>query len=145
MMRCRVLYTSVLVVAVAMATDATAGDKIKNRNWQTGKLLDSERNRYLAGTTGSATTPTLPGSEALPKTTYGSQRAVYREYQTYTIQGDRYVYVAQERLGQAANLTVNGPVKYAVEKLTLFVVDEDGKEHEMEVIKKILREDAPKQ
>jgi hypothetical protein len=28
---------------------------------------------------------------------------------------------------------VNGRFKYAVEKRNLFVVDEDGKEHEMEI------------
>jgi hypothetical protein len=41
-------------------------------------------------------------------------------------------------------LTVNGPVKYAVEKQTLFVIDEDGKEHEMEIVKKTLREEPAK-
>jgi hypothetical protein len=30
-------------------------------------------------------------------------------------------------------------VKYAVEKRKLYVMDEDGKEHEMEVVKKTLR------
>jgi hypothetical protein len=46
-----------------------------------------------------------------------------------------------------ANLTVNGPVKFAVEKRKLFVIDEDGKEHEMEIVKKVLRQPAetPKQ
>ena len=34
---------------------------------------------------------------------------------------------------------MNGPVKYAVEKRKLFVMDEDGKEHEMEIVKKTLR------
>ncbi len=46
---------------------------------------------------------------------------------------------------QASNLTVNGPVKYDVEKRKLFVMDEDGKEHEMEIVKKVLRQaDEPK-
>jgi hypothetical protein len=35
---------------------------------------------------------------------------------------------------------VNGPVKFAVEKRKLFVIDEDGKEHEMEIVKKVLRQ-----
>ena len=53
---------------------------------------------------------------------------------------------AQERLkwrwSKPANLTVNGPVKYAVEKRKLFVMDEDGREHEMEIVKKTLRQSA---
>ena len=82
--------------------------------------------------------------------TNSSQTAVYRVYETFFIEGDTYAYLAQERLrwkwSKPANLTVNGPVKYAVEKRNLFVIDEDGKEHEMEIVKKILRQpaDAPK-
>ena len=40
-------------------------------------------------------------------------------------------------------LTVNGPVKYAIEKRKLYVIDEDGKEHEMEIVKKTLRTPEP--
>jgi hypothetical protein len=64
-------------------------------------------------------------------------------FETFVVEGDKYVYLAQERLrrrwSKAANLTVNGPVKYAVEKRKLFVMDEDGKEPEMEIVKKTLR------
>jgi hypothetical protein len=41
-------------------------------------------------------------------------------------------------------LTINGPVKYAVEKQALLVIDEDGKEHETEIIKKTLRQEPEK-
>jgi hypothetical protein len=41
-----------------------------------------------------------------------------------------------------ANLTVNEPITFAVEKRKLFVVDEDGKEHEMKIVKKALRQPA---
>jgi hypothetical protein len=38
-------------------------------------------------------------------------------------------------------------VKFAIEKRKLFVIDEDGKEHEMEIVKNVLREmpDQPKE
>jgi len=69
---------------------------------------------------------------------------VYRVYETFIIEGETYAYVAQERLrwkwSKPANLTVNGPVKYAVEKRKLYVIDEDGKEHEMEIIKRVLKQ-----
>jgi hypothetical protein len=58
------------------------------------------------------------------------------------------VYLAQERprrkWSKPANLTINGPVKYAVEKQALLVIDEDGKEHETEIIKKTLRQEPEK-
>jgi hypothetical protein len=141
----RILYASFLVVLIQQGT---AADKIKNRDWQTGKVLDSQRNRYFAGTVGDANTTIPNEATGLPKTTYSSQTAVYRTYETFLIEGDKYAYVAQERLhwkwSKPANLTVNGPVKYAVEKQTLFVIDEDGKEHEMEIVKKTLREEPAK-
>lgn len=45
------------------------------------------------------------------------------------------------RWSKEANLTVNAPVKFAVDarERKLFVIDYDGKEHEMEIIKKALR------
>jgi hypothetical protein len=65
---------------------------------------------------------------------------------THHVEGDTYAYVAQERLrwkwSKPANLTVNGAVKYAVEKQKLSVIDDDGKELEMEIVKKILRQPA---
>ena len=36
-------------------------------------------------------------------------------------------------------MTINGPVRFAVEKRTLFFTDEDGKEHKMEIVSKTLR------
>src|SRR5713101_1789128 len=83
------------------------------------------------------------------KTTNTSQTAVYRVYETFLIEGETHAYLAQERLrwrwSKPANLTVNGPVKFAVEKRKLFVIDEDGKEHEMEIVKKVLRQPARRQ
>jgi hypothetical protein len=126
----------------------------KKRDWQTGKVLDSQRSRYFAGTVGNGSTT----GSAQANGNYGTyqtntntiQTAIYKVYETFLIEGETTAYLAQERLrwkwSKPANLTVNGPVKYAVEKRKLFVIDEDGKEHEMEIVKKGLREkpDQPK-
>ena len=116
----------------------------KQRDWQTGKVLDSERSRYFAGTVGgSNTNGTINENGTYSGNTNGSQTAVYRVYETFVIEGDTYVYQAQEhikwRWSKAANLTVNGSVKYAIEKRKLYVIDDDGKEHEMEILKKTLK------
>jgi hypothetical protein len=42
-------------------------------------------------------------------------------------------------LSRLSPFTVNGPVKFAIEGRKLFVLDDDGKEHEMEIIERILR------
>jgi hypothetical protein len=64
-------------------------------------------------------------------------------YETFVIEGETRVYMAQERLrwkwSKPANLTVNGPVKFAAEKRKLFVIDDEGKGHEMEIVKQVLK------
>jgi hypothetical protein len=136
------------VLLMILITAATSFATDKERDWQTGKVVDSERNRYFAGTVGSANTTGTAQATGNYGTYQGStntsQTAVYRVYETFIIEGETYAYVAQERLrwrwSKPANLTVNGPVKYAVEKRKLYVIDEDGKEHEMEVVKRILKQ-----
>ena len=133
------VLTSVLVVS------APAAEKV--REWQMGKVLDSQRSRYFAGTVDNANTTGTAQANGNYGTYQGntssSQTAVYRVFETFVIEGEKYAFKAQERLkwrwSKPANLTVNGPVKFAVEKRKLFVRDEDGKEHEMEILKRILR------
>ena len=123
----------------------------KPRAWQTGKVLDTERSRQFAGTVGSRNTTGTAQSTGNYGTYQGqtntSQTAVYHVYQTFAIEGDTRVYVAQERLrwkwSKPANLTVNAPVKFAVEKRKLFVIDDDGKEHRMDILKQVLKQPPP--
>lgn len=131
-----------LLVALILAMPLAAE---KRRDWQTGKVLDSQRQRYFAGTAGrGSTSGTVDGdSGTFRGQTDDSSTAIYDVFETFVIEGDKYVYLAQERLrwrwSKAASVTVNGPVRYAVEKRKLYVLDEDGKEHGMEIVKKTLR------
>lgn len=141
----RGLFLSVVLTAV-FGSCGTAAEK--QRDWQTGTVLDSQRSRYFAGTVGNAsptgTSQTSGNSGTYQGNTNSSQTAVYRVFETFLIEGETYAYLAQERLrwrwSKPANVIVNAPVKYVVEKRKLFVMDEDGKEHEMEIVKKILRQ-----
>jgi uncharacterized protein YaiE (UPF0345 family) len=152
MMRFRALTTPLLTVALSLCLTHEATAAEKRRDWQTGKVLDSQRNRYFAGTVGSASTTGTSQANGNYGTyqanTKSFQTAVYQVDETYLIEGETYAYLVQERLRwklgkpAKANLTVNGPVKFAVEKRKLFVIDDDGKEHEMEIEKKILRQPA---
>jgi hypothetical protein len=116
----------------------------KERAWQTGKVLDSQQQRYFAGTVGNSNTSgNVDSSGNIHANSSGGETAVYRVVEDFVIEGEQYVYLAQEHLrwrwSKAANVTVNGPVKFAIEKRKLYAIDEDGKEHEMEIVKKTLR------
>ncbi len=134
-----------LVAFLAIASIGLA--KEKERLWQDGKLVGTDEARYFAGTIGSANTNGTiydsGDSGTYSGTTSTSQTAIYKVYQTYVVEGGGYVYVAKERLrwrwSKPANLTVNGPLKYAIEKRKLYLLDEEGKEHEATIVKKILK------
>jgi hypothetical protein len=115
----------------------------KQRDWQTGTLRDSSRSRYFAGSVGHANTNGNIGDSTYTGNTNSSETAIYRVYQNYEIEGDQYVYLAQEhikwRWSKSADVAVNEKVKYAVEKRTLIVIDDEGKEHKMEIVKRVLK------
>ena len=119
------------LLLAGLAAGLTASEK--NRNWQTGKLLDIEMSRVFAGMQGSAEDY--------------SHTATYRVYETLTIEGDSHIYVARRglrwRWSKSLDLAVNASVKFAVEKRKLFVIDEDGKEHELSITKRVLKPPTP--
>ncbi|MFZ0396009.1 MAG: PEGA domain-containing protein [Terracidiphilus sp.] len=73
--------------------------------------------------------------------TSGSSIAVYRVYDNLVIEGDDSVYVTSERLrwrwSKAAHVAVNGTIRYYVDGRKLHVLDEDSKEHTIEILKEI--------
>ena len=136
----RILWATTLLLPLSPFAQAE-----KQHNWQTGTVLDSTRSRYFAGTVGNANSNgRVDDNGSYSGNTSASEIAVYRVYQNFEIEDDQHVFLAQEhikwRWSKAADLTVNGKVKFAVEKRKLYVIDDEGKEHEMEIIKKVLRE-----
>jgi len=136
---------ALLVFALVFFTALTVHGKEKERAWETGKVLDSDRSsRYVGSIGDSSATATSTGGNTARISGSSRSTAVYRVRQVYVIELGEYVYVAQERLrwrwSKPADLTVNGSVKVAIEKKKLYLMDDDGKEHEAEIVKKILKE-----
>ncbi len=141
-MNTRLRATFACVVLLLVAGFAKA-EKI--RDWQSGTVLDTSRSRYFSGTVGNANSNgQVNDNGSYNGNSTSSETAIYRVYQNFQIEGDQYVYLAEEhikwRWSKAADLTVNGKVKFAVENRKLYVIDDEGKEHEMEIVKKVLRQ-----
>lgn len=110
-------------------------------------MLNSESSEKFVGSIGSSTTSgrvgASPGVDTFGSYTTNTGTAVYRRYETFVIEAETHVYVARQELkwrwSKPANLTVNGPVKFAVNSRKLWVVDDDGKKHELEAIKQVLK------
>lgn len=138
-----VRFVATSLVLITLLT-GTSWAKKKERVWQTGKLLDTDAVSHYAGSVRDKSVPITIGNR-----TYGGPSddftAVYRDYQTYVIEAGQYVYMCQQRLrgrrSKPVVLTVNGPVQFAIEKDSLYIKDEDGREHETKIVKKILKTD----
>jgi hypothetical protein len=146
--------------------------KKDEHQWFDGKILDENRARYFAGmlndsssqTTesgslnananstsfGDATNTQINGSYSGTRTTStsGISRPIYRVYDNLMIEGSETVYVTSERLrwrwSKGAHVAVNGPVKYYPDGRKLHILDNDGKEHTVAIVKEI-RKPSPQQ
>jgi hypothetical protein len=131
-MKPKFLMTYVLLVAALNVLGADS-----SRNWQSGMLLETEKQQVLQGTT-KRTNTQASAKDKGKKTDYSENKTStttenYDTFQEYTIQGDTRTYVVRERLlfpwSKPANVAVGEKVKYAVEKNTLYLLDDDGKQH----------------
>src|SRR5205823_2048575 len=125
-----------VVVSSAFCTD-------NSHNWQSGTLLETEKEQIPEGATKTSNTEGKAKNKGnktdYSQTTTSTTTENYDTFQVYTIQGDSKTYVARERLNfpwsKPANVTVGEKVKYAVEKNKLYVLDDDGKQHKAGISK----------
>jgi hypothetical protein len=104
----------------------------KDHAWTTGTLVDSETERG----TRTVGIPSTIGS--------GPMIATLRNDVTlYTIDDGKYLWLVSRRMvkknDKSLELTVNAPVKFAIEKEDCYLLDDEGKEHKLVVEKKTLK------
>jgi PEGA domain len=159
-MRSFVCLTLLVVIVVISAE----GKKTEHQ-WLEGKVLDENRARYFTGmfnnsssqstengslsgnanstSIGDTTNTQISGSYSGTRSTStsGTSTPIYRVYDNLMIEGADTVYVTSERLrwrwSKSAHVAVNEPVKYYVEDRKLHILDDDGREHSVEIIKEI--------
>jgi len=148
---------------LTLACSLHASDRSQHE-WLTGKVIDENRARYLAGVYHNGqSTSTTSGTVAGQSTTTGNNTEIngtysgstttsssgvttplYRVYENLIVEGEDMIYVTQERIrwrwSKGAQVTVNGEVKYYVDKRKLHVLDDVGKEHVIEIVKQIKKE-----
>lgn len=121
----------------AFAADAT-------KAWQSGTLNETEQIKVRQGATHTSNTDGTAKAKGNDKVDYSQTTTTttsddYDTFQVYTIQGDSKTYVARERLlfpwSKPANVTVGEKVKFSVNKNTLLILDDDGKQHKAGITK----------
>lgn len=111
-----------LAIAVVCLTVSPARGTLtkKERDWQEGKLIDIQNE---------------------------SIGAINRERIIYVIDAGNYIYTASRihyMRAKSLLVTVNDKIKFALEKSKFYILDEEGKEHELKFEKKALK-DSPKE
>ena len=126
------------LIALAAALVPAAS---KNRDWQTGTLLDPQHNDYYGGNSVSPADTMLHFGD--PRT--GSQLNVGNNptdnfvLDRYVVESETDVYLVQVmRLApsKAYRLSAGTPVKFAVDKKKLWMIDADGVEHQTTIVKR---------
>jgi hypothetical protein len=113
------------------------------RDWQSGTLVDTEKQEVRQGSTKTTNTEGTAKDKG-KKNDYSQHKTTTTTenndtFQVYTIQGDTKTYVARERLlfpwSKPASVTVGDKLKYAVQKNALYILDDDGKQHKAGISK----------
>lgn len=98
------------------------GTDDKKRDWQEGKLIDISNAPFTEGTIGGP---------------------AHKEKIIYVIDAGKYIYTFSHLHfphDKAMPVTVNTVVKFAIEKNKVYLLDEEGKEHDVKFEKKALKE-----
>jgi hypothetical protein len=134
---------SLTVGSLLIATALSTWGADNSREWKAGMLLETEKQQVLTGSTNrtnSDGTIKDKGKKAdYSQTTTSTKTDNYDTFQVYTIQGDSKTYIARERLlfpwSKPASVSVGEKVKYVVEKNTLYLLDDEGKQHKAGISK----------
>jgi hypothetical protein len=127
------LYKRLIVLVLALATSALCAKK--DRDWKTGKVLDSQLAKTRAGIAATAeTTPTIRDTQLM---------IVGKEF-AYVIEDSR-VSGSTSLIGLTARtisnrhhgcrFIVGDDIKYYQQKAVLHILDTDGKECKAEVLR----------
>ncbi|QNI32539.1 hypothetical protein H7849_00450 [Alloacidobacterium dinghuense] len=135
-----------LLVVVLACSNLAYG---ATRQWQSGKLLDTEQQKVKEESTTTYTTDGQAKNKSDGKTDYSQNTTATTAdnidtYEVYTIQGAGKTYIAREKLlfpwSKPANVTVGAELKYAIDGRKLYILDDDQKEHKASIVKTSLNE-----
>jgi hypothetical protein len=155
---------STLLFCLALSLSAIAAEN-KGHQWLIGKILDEGRARDFTGIANNSSSSTTAGGSAngsADSTSFGASTSTtpgaapsgtsktsnaglsspfYRVHENLLLEGSDTVYVTSERVlwrrSKSAHVAVNGEVRYYVDGRNLHILDEDGKEHTVSIIKEI--------
>jgi hypothetical protein len=129
----RIRFVALLPALLLTTTLALAN------SWQTGKLMDTEKQEVPTGST------TTYNTDAQAKNGSYSQNSTARTtdntdtYQVFTIQTPTKTFIVREKLNfpwsKPANIALGEDVKFTVQGNKMTILDDDQKQHKATVVK----------
>jgi hypothetical protein len=133
-----------------VATASNLANGLKDRPWQSGQLLSTAANRFFANiaytTETDASTWTFAlGSDGKSTAFIHAAAPAGSSYifDNYVIETEFCGYLVQRsrlRTVPPARFPATKPLRFAIEKTKIWIVDEDGKEYEGKIVKQIQKD-----
>lgn len=124
----------VTVLVVQLSSFATSAES--QRTWQEGTCRDV--------TTDSRVVSFYSSGSAVGNTVSGSTVPISVVHAYYVIETADMIYIGSHRLrwrwSKPIDLTINRPVRFAIEKRNMYLQDDEGKEHKLDLVKRIARD-----
>ena len=121
-----------LLIAM-LATSVWAKDRI----WQDGSLLDTRSNKYFPSTDSSGEADRSPSSQMFTNSQTVQTNTVYDRY---IVESGDAVYLVERGRFKSAKPSLLRPylsIKFAIDKKKIWLLDEEGRELETTILKRV--------
>jgi hypothetical protein len=108
-------------------------------SWQTGKLIDTEKQEVPTGSTTTYNTDANAKNGKYSQNTTAHTTDNTDTYQVFTIETPTRTYIVREKLNfpwsKPANIALGEQVKFTVQGNRLTILDDDQKQHKTSIVK----------
>jgi hypothetical protein len=130
----RIRFTTALLPALLLTTILALAN-----TWQTGKLVDTEKQEVPTGSTTTYNTDAQAKNGKYSQNTTANKVDNTDTYQVFTIQTPTKTYVVRQKLNfpwsKPANITLGEEVKFTIQGNKMTILDDDQKQQKATVVK----------
>jgi hypothetical protein len=130
----RIRLTSALLSALLLTTTVALAN-----SWQTGKLMDTEKQEVPTGSTTHYNTDAQAKNGKYSQNTTAHTTDETDTYQVFTIETPTKTYIVREKLNfpwsKPANIALGENVKFMVQGNKMTILDDDQKQHKASIVK----------
>jgi hypothetical protein len=138
----RIRLTSALLSALLLTTTVALAN-----SWQTGKLMDTEKQEVPTGSTTHYNTDAQAKNGKYSQNTTAHTTDETDTYQVFTIETPTKTYIVREKLNfpwsKPANIALVENVKFMVQGNKMTILDDDQKQHKASIVKASVTQSHP--